>query len=147
MKKTAVIVTSLLLGLGSVYTALAAPLNKSNLSSERGLGWQNMLNVKAQLLNLTTDQLKAKLEAGLNFAEIAAEQNISLTDWQAKLQTFHQTRLQQMVQNGLITQAQADAKLKQIVERQQNHPNNTPWQNGLKTGLRKGHGLGLGLNR
>ncbi|MFZ5391548.1 MAG: hypothetical protein ACOZAJ_04735 [Patescibacteria group bacterium] len=147
MKKTAVIITSLVLGLGFVYTALAASPSINQSLSARGPGQQIMLDAKAKLLGLTSEALKTKLESGLNFEQIAAQQNISLADWQAKMKTYQQEKLQQMVANGTITQAQADARLKQMESRQQNHPNNEPFNKGLKKGLRFGRGLGLGLNR
>ncbi|MBU1038774.1 YckD family protein [Patescibacteria group bacterium] len=147
MKKTAIMVTSLVLGLGLVYTALAAGPTNSYKNNQAGFGRQNMLDSKAKILGLTSDELKTKLDSGLNFQQIAEQQNISLADWQAKIKANHQEKLQKMVSAGIITQDQADSRLQQMAERQNNHPNNQPFNKGANRGLHFGRGMSLGLNR
>lgn len=69
----------------------------------------------ANILGVSTDQLKADLGPKKTIEQIAQEKGISEVDLKAKLEAAHATqikaRLSAMVTAGTITQAQADAQL------------------------------------
>ena len=65
----------------------------------------------ADTLGLTVEQFQAERDAGKTLAQIAEEQGVSLDDVQAAMQTAREAEIQQMVADGTITQAQADAML------------------------------------
>ena len=77
---------------------------------------QAMFAGQAALLGLTVDQIKAGWAQGQNLAEIAKANNISQADLEKKLQAKHQaqmaSQLKSLVDKGVITQAQADARAK-----------------------------------
>ncbi len=75
---------------------------------------QNIFNKEAietavaDALGMTTAELEAARAEGKRLNEIAAEQGVELSDVQAAVQAAHEAALQQAVEDGLITQAQAD---------------------------------------
>lgn len=109
----------------SIFTALG-------ISSASAHGWfhgfadidpakiterQNqMFENQANLLGINIDQIKEYWAQGKNMREIAEELNISDEDLQKKIQDQRKAGLEQelkiLVDNGVITQAQADLRLK-----------------------------------
>src|SRR3989338_6592022 len=79
---------------------------------------QAMFADQAALLGLSVDQIKAGWAQGQNLAEIAKANNISQADLEKRMQAKQQekmaSQLKSLVEKGVITQAQADARAKFI---------------------------------
>jgi len=80
--------------------------------------WGEQMQQQADLLGITLDELKADWAAGKTFQEIVKEKGISQADLQAKMKAARlaqQTKmLQVLVDQGKITSAQAEARLKVV---------------------------------
>lgn len=78
--------------------------------------WEQKLNDEAGILGITADEMKSNWAQGKGVREIAKEKGISDADLQKKFQAAreqqHKDMLQALVNQGKITQAQADARLK-----------------------------------
>ena len=77
-----------------------------------------MVAVVAKALNMTTDELNAELTSGKTMWLVAQEKGVSAEKFQQIMIDARKTALDQMVADGLLTQAQADAML----ARMQNMP-------------------------
>ena len=77
----------------------------------RGFGLTG-LQVAAEALDMTTDELITELRSGKTLEEIAEEAGVEYADVQAAVQEAHQTeireRIQQALEDGTITQDHAD---------------------------------------
>ncbi|HEY3475526.1 MAG TPA: hypothetical protein VGK56_13010 [Anaerolineales bacterium] len=77
----------------------------------RGLGLE-ALQVAAEALNMTTDELITALRSGQTLEEIADEAGVPYEDVQSAIQAAHATemreRIQQALDDGTITQEHAD---------------------------------------
>jgi len=77
-----------------------------------------MLSEKAQLFGVSIEQMKASWAEGMGIKDIAQEQGLSFEELQVKMQAQRkqniQEHLQVLVNQGVITQAQADARLEQM---------------------------------
>jgi hypothetical protein len=67
-----------------------------------------IINATTSTLHLTTDQLKAQLEAGKSLADVAKAQNVEVQQLKDAIQTSIKAQLDSVVKSGKITQAQAD---------------------------------------
>lgn len=76
-----------------------------------GLGLEG-LQIAAEALNMTTDELITALRSGKTLEEIAAEAGVDLQDVQDAIQAERETalreRIQQALDDGTITQEHAD---------------------------------------
>ena len=97
----------------------------------RGLDLEG-LQVAAQALNMTTDELITALRNGKTLEELATEAGVDLQAVQDAIQAAHEeelrTRIEQAVADGTITQEKADWLLE-----------------GLEKGFLDGPGFGFGL--
>ncbi len=95
-----------------------------------------MFEQQADLLGISIDQLKEYWAQGKNIMEIAEELGFSQEDLQEKRQAECQARLEQelqnLVENGTITQEQADARLEAMQNREIGEGG---FQNQHKTGI------------
>lgn len=86
--------------------------------------FEGKMNEQASVLGISAADFKAKWAEGKNIHDIAKEQGVSDTDLRARMQAqrTEQTKqyLKVLVDNGSITQAQADARLKFTQEKQVN---------------------------
>lgn len=77
---------------------------------------QQMFQTQASLLGLSESVVKEAWAQGKTMREIAEEHGITAEQLAAKMQAAHQaqmqSQLQALVTKGVITQAQADARLK-----------------------------------
>lgn len=84
--------------------------------------FEDRMNEQASILGISVADMKTAWAEGKNIHDIAKEKGISDTDLRAKMQAQRQEQmknyLQTLVSNGSITQAQADARLKFIQDRQ-----------------------------
>ena len=82
----------------------------------RGL-FGDLWDAAAQKLGLTTDQLRTELQAGKSLAQIAEEKGESRDDLKAALVEAQRTPVQQAVEEGRLTQEQADRILANLENR------------------------------
>jgi len=84
-------------------------------------GQENMFQEKAGLLGISVDEMKNAWSQGKNFREIAEEKGITQEQLQEKMRELRQekmqSRLQMMVDNGIITQEQANERLQNTQDR------------------------------
>ena len=77
----------------------------------RGLG-QVELEAAAKVLGMTTEEVSTALQSGKTLQDLADEAGVKIEDVQAAIQAAHETelrdRIAQAVQDGTITQANAD---------------------------------------
>jgi len=94
----------------------------------------DMFTQQASLLGISVDAVKQGWAEGKNLPEIATANGISETDLEAKMEATAKQKqaehLKALVDKGIITQVQADQRLKVDQERMGN-------------GMGKGHGRGL----
>lgn len=80
--------------------------------------WSEKISQQATVLDITIDEMKSYWSQGKTLWDIAKEKGISDANLQARLKAQHEEQLkkslQVLVDKGLITQAQADARLKVI---------------------------------
>lgn len=82
---------------------------------ERVAMQQTMFDEQAKLLGLTVDEVKSAWANGQNIWELAKSKGITEEDLKAKMLALKETKIQEelkaLVAKGVITQAQADARL------------------------------------
>lgn len=103
-----------------------------------------MFQIQSQMLGINIDEVKQAWSEGKTFAELAQEKGISEETIKAKAKELRKTQLQEhlksLVEQGVITQAQADSRLKFMEEKMNNLESG---KIGGK-GMRGGHGMMLG---
>jgi len=109
---------------------------KARLESRR----LEMLAQKAEILGLSADELKAKLDSGMRFHEIAEEQGIAPEQMQAKMREqarqMLNNRLNQAVENGTMTQEQAQKRFQRFDDKDAQSKNRKmPGMQGFFRGL------------
>ena len=109
----------------------------NNISPEEMAQKQEaMFQGKAEFLGISVDEFKNAWAEGKNFKEIAEEQGITQEQLQERMRETRQERmeshLQAMVDNGIITQEQADERLRNMQEKIDN--------GGMRKGFHKGFG-------
>ncbi len=76
---------------------------------------QNAFTEEATVLGISVDEVKAEWAQGKTFKQIITDKNLNQNDIQARMQAARQaqmkTQLQTLVDKGIITQAQANARL------------------------------------
>ena len=68
----------------------------------------DMQTAVANALGLSVEELEAAYAEGKSIKDIAEEQGVELSDVQEAVQAAHEAAIQQAVEDGLITQEQAD---------------------------------------
>jgi hypothetical protein len=103
------------------------------------------LQVAAEKLGMTTDELITALQSGKTLEQIAQEKGVDFatiqTAIQEKQQTDMRTRIQQAVTDGTMTQAKADWLLEGL---DKGYIGNGPDGDGFLGGM---HGFGLGPDK
>jgi len=102
---------------------------------------QTMFESHAEILGLNVSEVKDAWAQGKNLKELATEKGISEADLKTKLQAErkkqHEEHLKALVDGGVITQAQADQRLKFIESR--------PEGQGMKGKGHRGGMMGQGM--
>ena len=110
----------------------------------RGIGLEE-LQVAADALNMTTDELITALRSGKTLEEIATEAGVDLQDVQDAIQAARSTemrdRIQQALDAGTITQEHADWLLEGLDK------GFIGGQGGFGLGGHRGPGFGIGPNQ
>lgn len=119
--------------------------NRENFDPEKIVARQTeMFENHANLLGINVNEMKEYWAAGKNLKEIATELNISDEDLRLKMQESRQERMQEslntLVENGVITQRQADSRLTFMQDRMNNFDGQMGkfGKRGLKEGLSEG---------
>lgn len=132
MKKTYMLIPAVaLLGLVGAGTASAFGGPHQMISADPNT-WATQFEEKmkegASILGIDVSELKSGWAQGKSIHEIATEKGISEEELRTRIQTkrSEQTKqyLQALVDKGVITQAQADARLKFMEEKMKNNQNN-----------------------
>jgi uncharacterized protein (DUF433 family) len=90
------------------------PVGPGMPGGPRGERFAPPLDVMADALGMTVDELRDALADGQTIAELAEAKGVALEDIAAALVAFHSEHLQQAVDNGLLTREEADAKLAEM---------------------------------
>ena len=102
---------------------------------------QQMFEQHAKILGLSVDEVKNAWAAGKNLQDLAKEKNLSKEQIQVRMKEAQlqniKTQLQTLVSKGIITQVQADTRLKTI---QANQDKKGPMNMGHRKGPR-GRGM------
>ena len=69
---------------------------------------KNVIEAAAGVIGITSDELKTELQAGKSLAQVASERGVSRDQLKSGLSTELKSRIEQAVQNGRLTRAQAD---------------------------------------
>lgn len=123
MKNKRFLVLTFALGAAGLLTA-GAVFAHGSLGSKAGTaglgfarpGHEAMFENKADILGLNTDELQSKLESGKTFMDIAEEQGIDPDDIHESMKERMSEFLDEKVQNGYLTQEEADARLEWMDE-------------------------------
>jgi len=149
MKKTllivAVIVLALaILGVGVVYAQGVQPPG-----GQAGYGWMHdyVEQALAAKLGLTEEQVEDQLAAGKPMYQIALDKGITQENLANFMNDVHADAFAKAVQDGVVTQEQADWMLQRMQNRNQNGfgPGNCPMNNGQSGTFQRGRGMGSGM--
>ncbi len=123
------------------------PFGRHGMFGRGMFGGTSLLDILAEQLGLTAEEVVDELSAGISIAELAANHNV---DVQAIVDAFlaaHQEALSAAVEDGRLTQEQADAMQEHMAEKIAEHVNE-PWAGfygGPRGGFRGGcPGSGMG---
>ena len=92
----------------------------------------------AQALGIDEQTLVSELQSGKTLAQLAQEKGVDLATVTAAAQTTMKQHLDELVAAGMLTQAQADARLSLM----QHHWDDMPMLNGTGYGMMGGMGRG-----
>lgn len=80
----------------------------ANVAAGEGILHDGMIAVYAEKLGISVDDLNARLTGGETMAQIAVEQGLTAEEFTALMSAARTQAIDQAVQNGTLTQAQAD---------------------------------------
>jgi polyhydroxyalkanoate synthesis regulator phasin len=110
----------------------------------RGGGHGPGLDVAAQALGMTTDELHTALDGGSTLAQVAADKGVDVQVIVDALVASARNHIAQEVTDGEITQEQADQKLADVDQRVTDMVNGVRPQRGAKDGAQGGPREGRG---
>lgn len=115
-------------------------------SQERATLQQNMFSEHAAMLGMSVDEVKSAWAKGTNILELAKAKGISEADLQAKFKASAlakiKAELNGLVSQGIITQAQADARFEFVKTRTDKMGDKAGQGKGKKIGHMMMRGLG-----
>lgn len=125
MKKkiiTALVVGSLITGTVAWYatSVYARGGRRQELNSEfgKGYGYTEMLQVKSEILEMSTDELQKELGTGKSMYDIAAQKGLTPEDFHQKVLAVERKRLENLVEAGLPNQEQLERRIELMEQRQ-----------------------------
>jgi len=114
-------------------------MNKNMTPDEVATVHTQMFAQQATLIGVSVDEVKTAWANGTSFKELAKQKGITEEVLKTKMQEAHKAQmkahLQTLVSKGVITQAQADARIATMEKMKA--------ENKGKKG--KGHGMGMGM--
>jgi polyhydroxyalkanoate synthesis regulator phasin len=120
---------------------VATTLSEAGIGGRGGHhGGRLDLEAAATALDMTEDELRTALEAdGTTLADVAGEQGVAVDALVDALVTAQQDRIAQAVEDGRLTQEEADERLADLEEQVTERVNSDDWGPGRGHGGR-GHG-------
>lgn len=125
MKKkiiTALVVGSLITGTISWYAtsvyARGGRRQELNSGFAKGYGYTEMLQVKSEILEMSTDELQKELGTGKSMYDIAAQKGLTPEDFHQKMLAVERKRLENLVEAGLLNQEQLERRIELMEQRQ-----------------------------
>jgi hypothetical protein len=127
---------------GVVYFSLNKPTAYAATAMRgggQGIGRQQVLSEKADILKMNIADLQSQMDNGKTFYDIAKEKGIDIDSMHEQMESFQKTRLQALVNQGTITKEQMQERLDFMEERQENCGNNIPnnGQGGQRMGMHR----------
>lgn len=148
------LVAGLVLGSIGVAGAATAPAATSSQSASAAPEWcpspvwragqavrdagGRLIDIVADLTGLSTDQVAAKRADGQSFEQIAESEGVSSDDVVAEALKVRKELLDQKVEDGTITQQQADAMLENMKTRLTERVTSTDARGGGRGGMGRG---------
>jgi len=124
MKKTtiALVVGLLIVGSISLYAVTVYAKGPAGMRlgtfGKQGYGYTQMLEIKAKIFDMTSEELQKELKSGKTMLDIAKEKGITLDQFHKRMLEAQKERLQSLVKAGVLTQEQVNARI-QIMEQRQ----------------------------
>jgi hypothetical protein len=138
---TLVVLALAMLGIGSVFAQGAQP------PVQRGWMHDYLEQALAAKLGLTEAQVEDQFAAGKTMYQIAIDNGIQEADLTTFIFEVHQEAFSNAVEDGVITQQQADWMLQRMQNRGGNGSGNCPMHNGQSSfGSGRGYGPGMMQN-
>jgi len=137
MNKT-IAISGILVIAGVLYFSLNKPIAYAATAQRgngQGIGRQQMVTEKAKILKMSETDLQSELNKGKTFNQIATEKGIDLNTMHDQMETFQKTRLQVLVDQGIITKEQMQERLDFMEQRQANCGNNVPFNGQGRFGM------------
>lgn len=137
-------------GAGGMMLGGLGGFNRNLTADEVVARHAEMFQHQADLLGVSVDEVKTAWAAGKNMKDLMEEKGVSQEQVQAKMKAQHETQmkahLQTLVEKGVITQAQADQRLKAMENIGPGNGQNGRPGMGMGQG-NHGRGKGLGLHK
>jgi len=117
MKKIIVVVVmgSLIAGTVAWYAAgvYAQGERGQGLNSRSGprSGYTQMLETRAEILGISTEELQKELDAGKNMGDIAKEKGLTSEEFHQKMLAAKKIHLENLVKAGVLTQEQLETRV------------------------------------
>jgi hypothetical protein len=111
-------------GLAVAGSAYAQDATDSTKCDQLGNRHKVNLEMKADILGLDVEEIKAALQEGRAFHEILEEAGIDREEMHQKMQAARQAHIDELVANGTITAEQAEQRLERMAERPAKHLDN-----------------------
>ncbi len=124
MKKVtiALIVGLLIVGSISVYAVTAYAKRSAGMRSgalgKQGYGYTQMLEIKAKIFGITSEELQKELKSEKTMLDIAKEKGMTSDQLHEKILEAQKERLQNLVKTGVLTQEQANARIQSMEQHQ-----------------------------
>lgn len=135
-------ISGILVIAGVVYFSLnksSAYAASAQRGNGQGIGRQQMLTEKAKIFKMSETDLQNELNKGKNFNQIATEKGVDLNTMHDQMEAFQKTRLQALVDQGVITKAHMQERLDFMEQRQANCGSNVTFSGQ--------GGFGMGMHR
>jgi hypothetical protein len=148
MKKTILIVglvvaALVVLGVGVAFAQGPAPYAGNGPMMQNGGGWMHdyVEQALAAKLGLTEKQVEDQLAAGKSMYQIALDNGIKEEAIAEFMNQVHQDAFAQAIQDGVVTQEQADWMLQRMQSREGYGTGNCSMQNGQGSQFNRGAGM------
>ncbi|MDZ7798986.1 MAG: DUF2680 domain-containing protein [Patescibacteria group bacterium] len=93
-----------------------------------------MIENKAEVMGLSSEELQAKFDQGLNFHEIVEESGLSSEEMHEKMEAHKNAEIDNLVTEGKISEEYAQEIKQNMKERHQNRIENGGFGQGMKRG-------------
>jgi len=101
----------------SVY-ARGGRRQELNSGLGKGYGYSEMLQMKSEILEMSTDELQKELGTGNSMYDIVTEKGLTPEEFHQKILAVERKRLENLVEAGLLTQEQLKRRIQLMEQRQ-----------------------------